>query len=235
METLVKAKHDINCECQDCMKSVMAFFKGFNVESARTGSNRGIACPVCRCRIRARKFGVWLVWSCWRESFEVGVVTNFREEADKLFGFAKINDPTSAFFHNNRRLMATCDGDDWVRLVDPKDARYPKVGEEIIIQVFQGEKSPKALWWSFKDEYEQALQELENRPTYRLVHRIGYPKNSKLTHEPAITVRCEGKNLYMIRYNFPKEDFPVYDNGSEAQYFEIQDHAGNWIESCDPR
>jgi hypothetical protein len=99
-------------------------------------------------------------------------------------------------------------------------------------------KGPVARIVGSLSSYESALDAIENRPTYRFVHRTGSHEKRRLYtgDEFKFKVWWEGKNLYELRHEFPRTVWWTTDavTGRTCQYFEVLKD-GKWEICEDPR
>lgn len=228
-------EHDWNCTCDECAILIKKRYDCFDVLIHDGATwNQKKRCPKCNCVIWPRRIGPWRVWGCWRCHFDQGCVTMFKDEPDKMYGFALAQNKT-VYFHGATQMEVICDGGDYLRLRKPEQLTSPKENDNIIFQYISTEKGHKATWWAFWSQYSDAKQVLDNRPRYRLRKRIGHEKLSALSADPSFTNVWEGMNLCDLRYRFPLATNPVFDDGSEAIYFEMERPDGSWVPCIDPR
>ena len=227
--------HELNCACDECAGNIKRLFQAFFVDT--TPYEKALPCPECRRPVRHTKRSQWYVYGCWCYAWEQAMITVVRDDPMKMFGFAEAPNK-NIFFHFNQFKHVVFTGGDWLELRPIVDGQViiPEVEACIIYQEITGPKGPKALWWSFFDEYQRAKAELDNRPLYRFVERQGREAMSRLHEKPKRRIYWEGKNLVELRYRFSMLSSPVYDIGHRAMYFECFDVAlDEWVRCDDPR
>ena len=112
----------------------------------------------------------------------------------------------------------------------------PTVGDRVIFELdLSDSRGPRAKWWAFEDEYDQALEDIKARTVIRFLWRIGRKKLSRLQEAPEIRKLWEGKDIRELRRLYPVKSYSVMDNGTMARYFEIFLN-GQWTKmETDPR
>lgn len=152
-----------------------------------------------------------------KPDFLYGKVVYFNPNKDKKFGF--LSDDT--FFHQISGVNLKCDGSN-DPVEDGSENICPKKGDVLVYKRVIGRRGPKAEWWAFKSKYDQALLEIQNRPTYRLQRVLG-------------NVVWEGNDMGKLRYLYPKKlhlEDPRFD--MSMYQFLLKTPTG-WVPCEDPR
>ena len=162
---------------------------------------------------------------------QTGIVDIFFKDPNKLFGFIK-DGSKDVFFHLHRGGQFICDGsEDPVYVKATDDLPLPKAGDEIVYELGESPKGPRAVTWAFLSSFVEADKQIANRPYFRLLHRSGF-----VGEDAKYTVIWEGKDLSDLREKCPASN-PVYAIHNEIQSsLTIQAFTNNeWVCCKDPR
>lgn len=166
--------------------------------------------------------------------YGVGTVKFYDNTSGKQFGFIQTTQNTDVFIHGSRCVELVAGYEDLplkvgAGRVDGVLVFPPKRNDQVLFIAEQGPKNIRAVVWTKWDEeeYEAILQEIRDRPLYRLIKRKGHKLASKLWNQNEKTTIWTGKNPF-------DRTERLYDNNDGAIYFEVKTQNG-W-ESCeDPR
>ncbi len=116
------------------------------------------------------------------------------------FGFIDVpGQERTIFFHNSRQRTFYC-GLDAVVYDDGGWEREPVKGDKVIIlELGKAKKGPKATRWALAETKEKAEELLALLPVYRLRHRCGREKVSRLDPTPTLRTIWEGKDLLDLK------------------------------------
>jgi hypothetical protein len=109
----------------------------------------------------------------------------------------------------------------------------------IWLETLKTEKGLAATWWAFKDTYQEALEQIAHRPTYRAMERKGKKRLTSMwgigDADPVEVWR--GNDLKELRQKFSANSFcyNVHDGDMHAFFFEIEGRDGKWQKCDDPR
>lgn len=145
---------------------------------------------------------------------KVGQVSFFNPAEEKNFGW--LADGT--WFHYKQGIKWVCNGSD-----HPADGGFPSQplqGNTLIYARMESRKGPFAAWWGFQREYLEALEQIKNRKTFRVLR----PGTGQLA--------WEGKDLAKLRVLYP-QDFSLDEYGYKVLMFDDQDQ--KWVPVTDPR
>jgi len=165
-----------------------------------------------------------------------GVVCYFKNESEKQFGFIQVEGmPKNVYFHMSRQVCFLCDGGDTPAMFH-STGLIPEVGDEVIFALDMSDaRGPRAKYWGFAEEFDQAKEAIEGRPQVRFMWRLGRKKISRLHESPEIRKLWEGRNLRELRAAYPIGAYPMMDNGHTARYFERW-NGQEWVPlDTDPR
>lgn len=170
-----------------------------------------------------------------------GTIIFFDNRPDKKFGFIRPDgvkwDEASknVFFHGSAYCKFVCDGRDKPGISGMVAESDICRGKRVVFDSKQGTKGPRAEVFGDEATYQQAVQQCESRPTYRLVERTGRVHASRLSRapgEPPAKYRTlwQGRNLTEML----GRHVDTYDGEHIARYFEVLNNE-QWTQCEDPR
>lgn len=196
-------RHEARCHCEECSQSIREQFNPFEMVAwSKKFANKSEPCPKCKRVIWGRGRGGYLIWACWSCNAKHAVVDKvIHGVQDRVFGFATNTEKQTVYFHLTRQtIILAMDDSEFPEMYDNSgSAIVPQKGDKIMYHELQGEKGLKALWWAFSGEFDAAIETIQARKTYRLMHRRGRKKLSRLDEMPQIIKVWEGRNLTELR------------------------------------
>lgn len=170
-----------------------------------------------------------------------GTVKFYSNDPNKQFGFlaAEIGD---VFVHGSRCYQLANNGTQTPglsfasRTVEGSLLDPPKRGEQVLFVAEGGPKGHRSVRWvKWSDDIlDTILDEIGQQPSYQLVERNGPETEELVLGENRFNVLWEGKCLEELRSNFPKFQYPIFNDDSGALYF-LSDEQGEWQHCKDPR
>lgn len=147
-----------------------------------------------------------------------GTVCHWDEKGK--FGFIEVpGEQQTIFFHQSRQRSFYC-GLDAKIYDDGGWDREPVKGETVIIlELGKAKKGPKATRWALADTKAKAEELQALIPTYRLRHRSGREKVSRLDPTPSLRIVWEGKDLLDLKQT--TKGIRLERDEHDYYYFEI--------------
>jgi hypothetical protein len=167
----------------------------------------------------------------------VGVVKFYNNKVDKQFGFLA-SDKGDIFIHGSHAIEFICGDEDHPVTIGaelgPNGSMLnpPRRGDQVVFIAEKGPRGLRAIKWVkySKEEYQAIIDEINNKPVYRLVHRRG---PAQLFGGHNLKVLWVGKNLSNLRQKYHA---PLYDNNEGALFFEkLLTDTDQWDSCDDPR
>lgn len=135
----------------------------------------------------------------------------------------------NVFIHRNQAVRPYCNGDEVPAY--GAEGRHPDTQSVIrVLSMVESKKGPRAEAWCYEENYQRAIADIENRPTYRFMERLGDLPRGRLYNPRQYRYRqiwC-GKNLQQARHHDP------VDGTTLKRYYEKWD-GEKWTEVADPR
>ncbi len=154
-------------------------------------------------------------------------------DSNGKFGFIEVKgEERTIFFHNSKQRSFYCGLDAQIHCDAGWDREPVKGDKVIILGVTQAKKGPKADEWALEETKEAAEKVLALVPIYRLRHRNGPEKVSRLDTTPTFRTIWEGKDLLDLmncskHIRVERDEYSYY-------YFETL-NGESWEHCSDPR
>lgn len=158
----------------------------------------------------------------------------------KKFGFMKpLNSDIVRYFELRFQVAFIFDGEEKPAILklDERALLEPEKGSIVYLESEDATRGPRAKWWGFKQEYDEAQEACDQRPTFRLRQRVGRIPKSRLqaNSEPCrYQTLLESRNISEFHKYMKSMAQNPHDREWSAIWFEWLNN-GKWEQCEDPR